>query len=137
MSTNYQFKHQNSKQTMSGTFALLLPKKQELLDLVSNGQKQFNVLLGATFLHPKDQFVKSVGRELAVSKLTNTEFRLRSVTFRNKGRVVYNFSTVIQKGKENKSVYIDLGVSFLPDCETRLEYLSMNTWSNYDSINQW
>lgn len=59
------------------TAAVEIPSIKTLLDTVTSVGKTLTLSVGITYVHPKDQYQKSVGRELAKARLTPVEFKMR------------------------------------------------------------
>lgn len=105
------------------TVVVELPTKSELIEAVELGNKNWQFLVGLAKLHPKDQFVKKVGKEKALRRLDTHPAKLSGVHFRESNRVVFEF--VIQYStRETGAQKIIVGVSYVPESRnTRLEYL--------------
>lgn len=134
--TRTAFKHQNpGKDSLYPrcTVALDLPAKDELINMIKLGVSVLPMEVGYTQAHPKDQFVKAIGRDIAYGNKTLEFARLASVTMRDRNRVVFEFSvSVVDRSRvgfaTNKECPPELemviGISFVPEVShCRLEYL--------------
>jgi hypothetical protein len=124
-------KHQNpdvSSGFARATVALALPSKDTLIEMIEMGTSVINLSVGVANVHPKDEFVKKIGREVALGRMSSNRATLVSVTMRGKNRVVFNFVVNVLDSREfvGNGFYqqIEFGVSYIPESSnTRLEYL--------------
>lgn len=79
-----QYRHRNVPRNEDpATFAYDLPPPEAFFDLVTSGDREIHFNFGATFLHPKDQYTKSIGRDRALLDLQkggHKKFTLSHVT---------------------------------------------------------
>jgi len=64
-----------------GTVAVEIPSKENLTAMLMNHVSRVRLKVGMAVLHPKENFVKKVGRELATSRMKDTFLLLESVAF--------------------------------------------------------
>lgn len=74
-----------------GTFCIQLPNKKDLEALFHMHATLMLLPIGISKLHPKDRFIKSIGRSVAESKLQNIAVRFKGVDVRDT-RHVYQFT---------------------------------------------
>lgn len=129
-----QIKHQHNTVNLFAlrekcTFAIDVFPKRLLQTLVEHGINTLPVKLGVTFLHPKDQYNKKIGRQLAEEKVKVYDAKLLEITIREQNRVVFNFMVDIDYPKTNRIDYkarVTFGISYIPSNQnTRLEYIEL------------
>lgn len=95
-----QYRHRNlAKEERPATFAYDLPPVEAFTDMVLSGDPHIKFHFGLSFVHPKDAYVKSIGREKALIDLQKDgmkDFLLTGILF-DKGRSIYYLNT-FQRG---------------------------------------
>lgn len=59
------------------TAAVGIPDIKTLLDTITSVGKTLTLSVGVAYVHPNDQYQKSIGRELAKDRLAPVEFKMR------------------------------------------------------------
>lgn len=83
MNTQYYHGTIDKQHYKEFTMALEVPSKIALLDFVGlsmNGHTKMTLMLGISVVHPKDTYVKRIGREISTSKMEGVEFYLHKIT---------------------------------------------------------
>ena len=99
---------------------VVLPDKHVLESM----EQELPIDLGISMVHPDDQFVKKIGRDIAIARLEPKTALLHEIQQRGT-RTVYHMSVIVENHKEiqPKHLLIELGISFVPESDhTRLEY---------------
>jgi predicted nucleic acid-binding OB-fold protein len=66
------------------TLAVDVPQKFFLENLINlSSEKDIEILVGVSIVHPKDRYVKSIGRQLSNSRLQLMKFTLLQIDFGN------------------------------------------------------
>lgn len=109
---------------VNGTVALELPSKVSLINMVTNQISMIIINTGIAILHPKERFVKKIGRKMAMERLNCSDskraFHLESIIFErmNPGRLLFTFiseESVPTIGGPN--VYVKLLISTYKDSD--------------------
>lgn len=112
MKINYA--HQNPPRNSSfkrGTLAINLPTKQDLLNLLTVHGTALAVKAGAARVHPKENFIKKVGRETAEKRMDIFPAYLKEVESRGT-TLVYNMQLALKCSCPNQTIqFIDVGFS--------------------------
>lgn len=79
-----QYYHKKEKQsddfvsdTRRYTAAVEIPNIKTLLETIISVSKTLTLSVGIAYVHPNDQYQKSVGRELAKTRMAPVEFKMR------------------------------------------------------------
>lgn len=86
------------KPDTQGTVAVELPSKEQLLNVINYQDSVLNVRVGAAELHPKDKFVKKIGRELAQQRLSFINAEVKHIQLEN-NRLFLMCETVLASKK--------------------------------------
>ena len=81
----------HSKEEVRYTAAVQLPTKQEIGSMVSKSQDYIQMGFGISFVHPKDNFNKRLGRSIAGQRVNNYLFSLKEICIQS-GRTSYAMS---------------------------------------------
>lgn len=77
----FQYFH-NQQEPSRYTVAVSIPEKSRLEHLVLlDSEKDINISLGMSFVHPKDRYVKSIGRKLSLERMQTLLFTLVEVQY--------------------------------------------------------
>lgn len=105
------------------TIALIRPSREELIkarkDLETTGEAAIKLNLGIALLSKKDNYVKSIGRKLAIEKIQETELQVFNTRTTQSGEIFMNIGKEIKeslllielkisKGK-NWAFFVDAG----------------------------
>lgn len=97
---NIQFCHKHRNQIFNRridpkrTYACLVPSKDVFLEVITPGlPKTFITAMGVAYCSDEDNYVKKVGRNLALSRMELVEFQLDRVDFYNEDRANFWFKT--------------------------------------------
>ena len=91
------FKHFRYPGMQCATFALNLPTKEWLRCIVSLGLSNVTLCLGVARVHPKDQFCKRTGRQVAIGNMADVPFQLMAVEVEGE-RQIYDFLAEKKRG---------------------------------------
>lgn len=119
------FKHVNCDPAfIRATFAIELPSREQLVSCVTEFDAVIDGKLGVTWVHPKDQYVKTIGKQKAYDALTSQALELQYVENRY-GRLVFHFTTLVVDPRPNQMWRrVELGVSLVKESNhPRLEYI--------------
>lgn len=95
---------------VQGTLAFDIPTKGYLTTVLSSYSNQMFINAGATKLHPKDEFVKSIGREKATANMSMQVATLTNIIIEG-GRHIYHFNmTSTHKSFESYSFVFSTSV---------------------------
>ena len=123
-----KIKHLNCVEPFTrGTLAIDIPTKAQLLEMFTSQVRSAYMLVGATFVHPNDQYNKKTGYARAESfALTeDPKYCLLTKIEPREDRWVYHFTTLVPDARPNRHMLIgvEFGVSFYSSSEnTRLEF---------------
>jgi hypothetical protein len=124
--SNVAIKHQNpdSREFTRGTMVVNLPNKEALQSFSVLNAEEVEIHFGFSLCHPKDQFSKKRGLELAIEHLFDLSFRVKNIENRD-GRYVYHLESQV-KDTFGYITSFELGVSYIRSSpHTRLEYAVM------------
>lgn len=65
------------------TIVVDVPPKESFEDLILGKIKEIRIPIGSTECHPKDQYVKKIGRQYALSRCQSEKFTLNQVRHLN------------------------------------------------------
>lgn len=82
----------HEKEGIRYTAAVQLPTKAEIVAMLAKSQDYIQVGFGISFVHPKDNFNKKLGRSVAGQRVTNYVFHLREIRVED-GRTSFLVST--------------------------------------------
>jgi len=121
-----EYIHQNpeSKDYERATLAIELPNKQKLLNIFSNSN-EITLNIGASFVHPKDRYVKSIGREQSNKTIGNTICTIAAIKFQPADRWVFHFTCIVPNTRPYAPPYtsVEFALSVVKDSDrVRLEY---------------
>lgn len=90
------------------TAAVQVPNIKDLLDTVTSVSKALTLSAGIAYVHPSDQYEKTVGRALANKRLAPVEFKMRSavVTPRVENPEEYIYDLVLVSEQQNLLIEI-------------------------------
>jgi hypothetical protein len=119
------YSHNNGVVGARGTLVFVLPSKQDLQKLVSDCVRETHLKIGTTFLHPKEQFCKKLGRDEAEKHIVLVNADLNMLSIRDHQRLVYHFHSFVPDPRPNMNMetLIEFGFSISPTSErVHLEY---------------
>jgi hypothetical protein len=128
-----QLKHLNKKNR--ATFAVDLPLVSSLKGMFEMGIETLPIKIGAAFVHPKENYNKKVGADLAKQRMVFHNSTLSHISLkltRNMNtRIVFHFCIFLKGplGDDFKLIY--LGLSYLSDIDdsvnknSRIEYFDI------------
>lgn len=78
------YHNQNEHDDFRFTMALEIPEKEVFEKMMELGtSKYIELQVGFSIVHPKDRYVKSIGREVSIKRLKSVIFRLDSCIYDN------------------------------------------------------
>lgn len=69
----------HSKEGIRYTAAVRLPDKAAIISMMAKSQDFIQLGLGITFVHPKDNFNKKLGRSVSGQRLADYVFKLKTI----------------------------------------------------------
>jgi hypothetical protein len=125
-----EFFHQNpeSNHYARCTTALELPNKQQLIDLLSNSN-ELQINMGTTFVHPKENYVKAIGRDRAIKAMSVTTCSVVNIKPQPDGKWMFHFCCVVPNTRPKSPAYsyTEFAVSIVANStRVRLEYVIVN-----------
>lgn len=127
------YKHYNPERDfLRSTLCFDLPNKNSLVYMFTEAVKEADFMIGVSYVHRKDQYVKQTGRLRSEVNLKLQRCELFTIEPRD-GRTVYHFTTLISPPKgvlsrnaPDKFVRLEFGFSICPKSENvKLEYANL------------
>lgn len=106
------FKHQQGDPRV--TIAIEEISREALFDLVLNGNNTIDLDIGVTFVHPKEQYSKKLGREQSLAQVTKKLATLTNITvFPECNRTIFHFIAQVPDARPQVSfeTRLDFGLS--------------------------
>lgn len=103
------------------TAAIEMPSKNDLLDLMGFGPKHLFLNVGKASVHPKDQYVRKIGREIAVKNIKRIKYSLSDIRYPSEDSLVL---TLVSENLEDPIRVVQMKIFF----QTQKVYL-MNVLS--------
>lgn len=104
------------------TIAVDVPTKEFLKTMFTEACPNTLFLMGVSRVHPKDKYIKAVGREEAKKKMVPMLAYLKSITFRDHDRTVYTYK-INMPPMFNKQLVVTMAFSFIRASEkVKIQY---------------
>lgn len=94
------------------SFIIEVPSKQQISLMLSYFMPSITLDIGITACHPKDEFVKAIGREMASKNIINSTFIFKSFVNHSDGRSYilftnYIYDVLFSIVKESDNVHLE------------------------------
>lgn len=79
------------------TIAVDVPNKDSLLQLLKEQKRIFKIKIGKSFCNDKDQYVRSIGRDLSSSRIQEELFLLHATIFEQQHMLFYLINSLNER----------------------------------------